>query len=151
MNEYPKAVLDVIEERRRQVCSEGWTPSHDDQHGDGAMSIAAACYALWDQRGPQVAELNLGKLWRWTGWGESWFKPKDPRRNLIRAAALLIAEIERLDRRAANAGVPMPAGPLAQAAAGMAALNEGHDPLCMSVLRGKACTCGVGVGREGQS
>ena len=36
-----------------------------------------------------------------------------------------------------------PAGPLQQAAAGMRALDEGHDALCMAVLRGKDCTCGV--------
>lgn len=38
-------------------------------------------------------------LWRvlWP-WDREWWKPKDRRRNLVRAAALLIAEIERLDR-----------------------------------------------------
>jgi hypothetical protein len=29
-----------------------------------------------------------------------WWKPKDRRRDLVRAAALIIAEIERLDRDA---------------------------------------------------
>lgn len=33
----------------------------------------------------------------------SW-KPKDRRRDLVRAAALLVAEIERLDREAAREG-----------------------------------------------
>lgn len=37
--------------------------------------------------------------WPWTGWATEWFKPKDDRYNLVRAAALLLAEIERLDRR----------------------------------------------------
>jgi hypothetical protein len=40
-------------------------------------------------------------------------------------------------------GVAVPRGPLEQAAAGMQALEAGHDPLCMAVLRGKECTCGV--------
>jgi hypothetical protein len=40
-------------------------------------------------------------------------------------------------------GVTPPAGPLAQVVAGIAALDDGHDPLCMAVLRGKACTCGA--------
>lgn len=35
-----------------------------------------------------------------TTWAEDWWKPKNPRRDLVRAAALLIAEIERLDRAA---------------------------------------------------
>jgi hypothetical protein len=43
---------------------------------------------------------------------------------------------------------PAPAGPLQQMAAGIEALDAGHDPLCMAVLRGKACTCGVQVPRE---
>lgn len=31
-------------------------------------------------------------------WGSSWWKPKDPRRDLVRAGALILAEIERIDR-----------------------------------------------------
>ena len=31
-------------------------------------------------------------------WGLDWLKPKSPRRDLVRAAALIVAEIERLDR-----------------------------------------------------
>ena len=31
-------------------------------------------------------------------WDASWWKPKDRRRDLVRAGALIIAEIERLDR-----------------------------------------------------
>jgi hypothetical protein len=39
----------------------------------------------------------VNSLWP-SKWAEHWFKPKDPRRDLVRAAALCIAEIERLDR-----------------------------------------------------
>mgnify|MGYP000591301606 CR=1 FL=1 len=92
-------------ERRRQIEVEGWTPEHDDQHGDGSMSLAAACYALSTSRlHPRV--VNVKWLWGWTGWASSWFKPKDRRRNKVRAAALLLAEIERLDRAA-----PLPEPP----------------------------------------
>ncbi len=31
-------------------------------------------------------------------WASCWFKPKDRRRDLIKAGALILAEIERLDR-----------------------------------------------------
>ena len=31
-------------------------------------------------------------------WDSEWWKPKDRRRDLIRAGALIVAEIERLDR-----------------------------------------------------
>lgn len=93
------ALRDVAAERRRQIEAEGWTPEHDDQHGDGSMSIAAACYAL-HHMAPALAvqTLNVRDLWDWTSWASSWFKPKDRRTNLVRAGALILAEIERLDR-----------------------------------------------------
>lgn len=97
MTTITKAAQDVLAERARQVNAEGWTPQHDDQHGDGAMSVAAACYALADTRA-EAQHRFVGLLWPWTGWASMWWKPKDRRRNLVRAAALLLAEIERLDR-----------------------------------------------------
>jgi hypothetical protein len=35
-------------------------------------------------------------------WLSKWWKPKDRRRDLVRAAALVIAEIERLDRASSD-------------------------------------------------
>lgn len=104
---YPPAVIDVIEERRRQVCSEGWTARHDNEHGDGSMALAAACYACnaatWARRDPSIQDTDYVRLsspgFRWP-WAQKWWKPKSQRRDLVRAAALLIAEIERLDRAA---------------------------------------------------
>ena len=83
------AIEEIYAERRRQVDSEGWTPEHDDDHRNGELADAAACYALSDTGG------SIGGLWPWD---LSWFKPRDRRRDLIRAAALIVAEIERLDR-----------------------------------------------------
>lgn len=94
-----QAVFDVAAERRRQIEVEGWTPEHDNEHGDDSMTLAAACYALANVPALEVQTLKLRDLWLWTGWASSWFKPKDRRANLVRAAALLLAEIERLDRR----------------------------------------------------
>jgi hypothetical protein len=92
-----QAVLDVAAERRRQIEVEGWTPEHDDEHRTGGMAVAAACYAAWSLPSRPASEA-VATLWPWTGWAQKWFKPKDTRHNLIRAAALLVAEIERLDR-----------------------------------------------------
>ena len=92
------AARDVLAERQRQISAEGWTPEHDDEHDAWSMAVAAACYSLWDRPATQATTGRLSNLWQWTGWDQSWFKPKDPRRNLVRAAALLLAEIERLDR-----------------------------------------------------
>jgi len=98
-----QAAVDVLAERRRQIEAEGWTPEHDDQHIDGGMNVAAACYALANRPRTGGQMVNLHDLWRWTGWAPSWFKPRDPRSNLIRAGALILAEIERLDRVTAKA------------------------------------------------
>lgn len=43
-----------------------------------------------------------------------------------------------------------PSGLAQQLATAVEAIEAEHDPLCMSVLRGKACTCGV-VGIGGQT
>ncbi len=87
------AARDVLEERRRQVSAEGWTPEHDDQHKTGELAKAATCYA-------SVYPL-AASYWPWD---LKWWKPSDRRRNLVKAAALILAEIERLDRKASEGG-----------------------------------------------
>lgn len=93
-----KATDDVLTERQRQIEAEGWSAAHDDDHMLGDLAIAGACYAIEStpyrlpRNAPRQVEPNL-----WP-WASDWWKPKDPRRNLVRAAALIIAEIERLDR-----------------------------------------------------
>ena len=99
------AIDDVIAERKRQVEAERWTAEHDDQHGTGALAAGGACYALL--AASRAAGQFGSEYWRdryardaralWP-WDEEWWKPKDSRRDLIRAAALIVAEIERLDR-----------------------------------------------------
>lgn len=89
------AERDVLAERRRQVEAEGWTPEHDDQHEGGELADAAACYAataagaVWGETVPS--------MWPWA---RSWWKPRSAREDLVRAGALILAEIERLDRAA---------------------------------------------------
>ena len=67
-------------------------------HGAGELSAAGMCYAghacltLRGKGGDTVPS-------PWP-WADEWWKPKNPRRDLVRAAALLLAEIERLDREA---------------------------------------------------
>lgn len=104
------AVRDVLTERLRQVSEEGWTAAHDDNHRDGSLAKAAACYALCAGIGTAsasglethyefVAEYQRCEVplppWPWEP--KSW-KPKNPRRDLVRAGALILAEIERIDR-----------------------------------------------------
>ena len=101
----PQAWLDVQAERRRQVEAEGWTPEHDDEHDNGEMARAAACYALAGSSAPNdgTAALLVSLAWPWD---EQWWKPTTTRRDLVKACALGLAEIERLDRAAASQGGP---------------------------------------------
>ncbi|MFO2048765.1 hypothetical protein QOU04_04920 [Pseudomonas aeruginosa] len=96
----PQAWLDVLAERRRQVEAEGWTPEHDDEHSHGQMARAAACYALAGSSAPNdgTAALLVSLAWPLD---EQWWKPTTRRRDLVKACALALAEIERLDRAAA--------------------------------------------------
>ncbi|WP_412021498.1 hypothetical protein [Burkholderia cepacia] len=89
----------VLAERRRQIEREGWTPKHDDEHDCGELVEAAACYALHGGDPDPREEVPAG----WP-WDPDWWKPASERRNLVKAGALILAEIERLDRCAAHAG-----------------------------------------------
>ncbi len=79
----------IKRERERQMAAEGWSASHDDGHRRGELARAAACYAL--------EGLNVTGRPRWP-WSVDWWKPKDQIRNLVRAGALIAAEIDRLKR-----------------------------------------------------
>lgn len=89
---------DVLAERRRQMESEGWTAEHDDHHPVGDFERAAATYLLYQLGVPgraMVEGLDAPCLWPWD-W--QWLKPKGTRRDLVRAAALTLAAIEKYDR-----------------------------------------------------
>lgn len=92
-----KAIADVIAERSRQIEAEGWTPAHDDWHVDRSLARAAACYV--EHYISRAGVFGVPCQWP-ESWAKEWWKPKTPRRDLVRAAALIIAEIERLDRAA---------------------------------------------------
>lgn len=112
-NVISKAARDVIWERNRQINVEGWVPAHDDTHVLFEMSRAAAFYALHTAAEvlPEPTQdapsgryglfLTADQAWPPQWDNALWKKPKDARSNLVRAAALIVAEIERLDRAAA--------------------------------------------------
>ncbi len=90
---------EIAAERRRQIEVEGWTAKHDDQHIGGVLAQAAAAYAMagsldGDDR-DEDSMFSCRMTWPFE---REWFKPTTPRRDLIKAAALIVAEIERLDR-----------------------------------------------------
>lgn len=110
----------IAEERRRQIEVEGWTPEHDDEHTNGELARAAICYARPSPKGGK----RLKDEWPWD---MSWWKPALPEmtehfhgreqagdpvgisindeawrkaniRNLVKAGALIAAEIDRIMR-----------------------------------------------------
>lgn len=116
MKPHEYVILEIARERERQMAEEGWAPEHDDKHDNDELRLAAACYALGS---PDIsAEVtsytrNLSgtlrlvrstvtrTLWPWE---MVWWKPTKTRRNLVKSAALIVAEIERLDRAAKAEG-----------------------------------------------
>lgn len=95
-----EAARDVLAERRRQVEGEGWTAEHDDRHNERELGLAAACYASAVSPTHLDPKWSLPRAVRLWPWDEAWWKPSSYRRNLVKAGALIVAEIERLDRAA---------------------------------------------------
>ncbi|MGN6206039.1 hypothetical protein [Humibacter sp.] len=87
----------IAAERERQISAEGWTPGHDDEHAREQMARAAACYAL----PPEYRDVGRsdGTPFEWP-WERKWWKPTpdDRVRELVKAGALIAAEIDRLQR-----------------------------------------------------
>lgn len=112
------AIEDIAAERQRQIDAEGWSAERDDEYVDRSLAHAAAAYALGfdhETRAEVITEDVSGgrgdtPVWRnrqiqvpapWpTSWDAEWWKPTDFRRDLVKAGALIVAEIERLDRAA---------------------------------------------------
>lgn len=88
-----EAARSVLAERARQIAAEGWTPEKDDAYNPGVLAEAGGIYALHAFDPRRVKETPEG--WPWS---PGWWKPKDPRTNLVKAGALILAEIERIDR-----------------------------------------------------
>lgn len=92
----------VAKERTRQIVEKGYTREHDDEHTDGSIADAAACYASthdmlryaqpWGQ-----TKMVHGVVWRWS---PKYFKKNehDRKQQLIIAAAFINAEYDRIVR-----------------------------------------------------
>jgi hypothetical protein len=84
----------IAAERKRQVTKEGWTAKHDDGHKRFQLTRAAISYA---QSGADMLA-----TWDWPWELEDWKPSKEPIRNLVKAGALIAAEIDRLQRNKAR-------------------------------------------------
>lgn len=106
----------IAEERARQITAEGWTAEHDDIHTSGELAEAAVCYAKPDGKRRMLQErvpVNTARgladpdsfhqvtvlIPAGWPWHAEWWKPTDDRmRELVKAGALIAAEIDRLQR-----------------------------------------------------
>lgn len=94
----------IAAERTRQIEDEGYKPEHDDEHVNGEMVEAACCYI----------RQAIGRRWlenkeyrqdpapdEWP-WDEEWWNPQTPERDLVKAGALIAAELDRQHRQSKN-------------------------------------------------
>lgn len=88
----------ITQERERQLSQEGWTAQHDDNHPQGHLALAGACYALDFALYCRTAK----ELWPWD---IEWWKPSkeatipESIHELAKAGALIAAEIDKLQRQ----------------------------------------------------
>lgn len=90
----------IAAERERQITAEGFSRDRDQQYQRGELAKAATAYV-------QLAAMDLDAGTRdhiaWHGpsavwpWPSEWWRPVDARRDLVRAGALIAAQIDLLD------------------------------------------------------
>ena len=93
----------ITKERQRQIEKEGWTSEHDADihHSEGQLAVAAKCYLdLYHYHTHTYAAYYFNQARTAWPWDLKWFKPTpdDPIRELIKAGALIAAEIDRLQQ-----------------------------------------------------
>lgn len=103
MRNHSHAVLEeVFNERARQIEEHGYCRDHDDAQTQGQLARAGASYALHagqqgEARHRHDRANNPPPIWP-TGWDVKHWRPGIERRELVKAMALLLAEVERIDR-----------------------------------------------------
>lgn len=83
----------IAAERVRQVEAEGYSADHDADHLNGQLARAAACYVM-----PSTLRESNDLPPRPWPWHHRYWKPRpdDRVRELVKAGALIAAEIDRL-------------------------------------------------------
>lgn len=81
----------IAVERERQVKDEGYNAEHDQVHAPMTLAKAAVSYILCNIENKR----RIAKTTYWP-WDDNSYKPRDMKRNLVRAGALVAAAIDRL-------------------------------------------------------
>lgn len=96
------AVQRIVAERVRQVEAEGFDAASDDAYGNSELVCAAACYLLAAAEPARYALCPPTGMWPWP---REWWKPAGREvsdRDLEKAGALVLAELERRARAKAK-------------------------------------------------
>lgn len=96
----------ILAERVEQIDRHGHTPGRDLQYEPGDLIAAACCYAdtAHDQVGPAPLAYDPAEVPGEWPWQAQFWRPRDPRTNLVKAVALLWAAIDYLDGAPRDAG-----------------------------------------------
>jgi hypothetical protein len=95
-------VEQIANERARQGIVEGFDAAHDDKHDQEELVLAACAYAAASINQFRPPQLKLDEhlpphpMWPWAK--RDWKPSSDKVRNLVKAGALIAAEIDRLQR-----------------------------------------------------
>lgn len=94
----------IADERLRQIEIERHTHRTDKKYVAGELAMAAMAYCQSslpsEEFGVPLYNDEEASFWWPPNWDPAAFKRKGARADLVRAAALIVAEIERLDRAA---------------------------------------------------
>ena len=84
----------ICMERERQMIEKGYTAAHDDEETDDRLAYAAVCYAIPNFPSKQIYVEDFYP------WADYTYKPTPDNRikELVKAGALIAAEIDRLQR-----------------------------------------------------
>lgn len=108
MKPHELIILEIAREREKQIKDFGIV--HDDRHVHGELAMAGATFAYVaampdDSRKEAKSDprifARVVDLWP-KAWAQWHLKVRSRREDLVRAAALIVADIERLDRAAAK-------------------------------------------------
>lgn len=87
----------IAQERLRQVEVENWTVAHDCEYVEGLLVRAAIAYTKVLTHAEYYAPPDGNEIPPEWPFDDGWWKPSsDKVRNLVKAGALLAAEIDRL-------------------------------------------------------
>jgi hypothetical protein len=89
-------IQQIEDERLRQVEAEGYTSEHDDRYVNDELKRAGACYEGIGASGEYDPNVSPPADWPWA---PEWWKPQGGAiRCLVKAGALYLAEMHRLER-----------------------------------------------------